>query len=78
VGAPAAAPAGIDVGVSNEEGGPKATVASTTSPGTIAARTGGVYLGGLPHGSPCLLAPPPPEGALRGGQPTGVARRSSG
>jgi hypothetical protein len=33
-------------------------------------------MGSLPHGSPCLLGSPP-EGALRGGQPTGMARRSS-
>jgi hypothetical protein len=37
----------------------------------------GVSLGGLPHGSSCRLGPPP-EGALCGGQPTGMARRSTG
>jgi hypothetical protein len=37
----------------------------------------GVNLGGLPHGNPCRLGPPP-EGTLCGGQPTGVARRSTG
>jgi hypothetical protein len=36
-----------------------------------------VYLGGLPHDSLCRLGPPP-EGALRGVQPTSVARRNSG
>jgi hypothetical protein len=75
VGAPAAAPAGIDVGVGVEEGGLKAAAASTASPGTMATPTGD---------RPGRLAPwqpvppgPPPEGALRGGQPTSVARRSS-
>jgi hypothetical protein len=37
----------------------------------------GVDLGGLPHDSPCLLGPPR-KGALRGGQPISMARRSSG
>jgi hypothetical protein len=37
----------------------------------------GLDLGGLPHDSLCRLGPPP-EGALRGGQPTSVARRNSG
>jgi hypothetical protein len=41
VGAPAAASAGIDVGVSVEEGGLKAAAASTASPGTMAVPTGG-------------------------------------
>jgi hypothetical protein len=40
VGAPAAAPARINVGVGNKEGGPEAAAASTTSPGTMAAPTG--------------------------------------
>jgi hypothetical protein len=42
----------------------------------MAAPTG-VSLGGLPHGNSCRLAPPPPEGALCGGQPTGMTRRST-
>jgi hypothetical protein len=37
----------------------------------------GVSLGGLPHGSSCRLGPPS-EGALCGGQPTGMVRRSTG
>jgi hypothetical protein len=37
----------------------------------------GVSLGGLPHGNSCHLGPPL-EGALGRGQPTGVARRSTG
>jgi hypothetical protein len=41
VGAPTTAPAGIDVGVGDEEGGLEAAAASTASPGTIAAPTGG-------------------------------------
>jgi hypothetical protein len=41
VGTPATAPAGIDVGVGDEEGGLEAAPASTASPGTMAAATGG-------------------------------------
>jgi hypothetical protein len=41
VGAPAAAPAGIDIGVDDEAGGLEAAAASTASPGTMAAPTGG-------------------------------------
>jgi hypothetical protein len=37
----------------------------------------GVSLGGLPHGSSCRLGPPS-EGALCGGQPTGMVCRSTG
>jgi hypothetical protein len=37
VGAPAAVPVGIDVGVGDEEGGLEAAAASTASPGTMAA-----------------------------------------
>jgi hypothetical protein len=40
-----------------QEGGLEAAATSTTSPGTMAAPTGGVDLGGLPHDSPCLLVP---------------------
>jgi hypothetical protein len=39
MGAPAVAPAGIDVGIGNEEGGLEATAASTASPGTMATPT---------------------------------------
>jgi hypothetical protein len=41
VGAPAVAPVGINVGVGDEEGGLEAAAASTASPGTMAAPTGG-------------------------------------
>jgi hypothetical protein len=41
VGAPAVAPARIDVGVGVEEGGLKVAAESTASPGTMAAPTGG-------------------------------------
>jgi hypothetical protein len=43
----------------------------------MAAPTGGVILRGLPHGNSRRLGSPL-EGALRGGQPTSMTRRSPG
>jgi hypothetical protein len=62
----ATAPAGVDVGADNKSGGLGAAAALAASPGMMAAPTGGVSRGGLPHGNSCRLGPPP-EGALRGG-----------
>jgi hypothetical protein len=73
----ATAPAGIDASAGNKTDRLRAAATSTASPGMMAAPTGGVNMGGLPHDSLCHQGPPP-KGALGGGQPTGVARRSTG
>jgi hypothetical protein len=52
------APAGIDAGADDKTGGLGAAAASTASPDMMAAPTGGVNLGGLPHDSSCRLGPP--------------------
>jgi hypothetical protein len=57
VGAPAAAPAGIDVGVGNEEGGLEAVVVSTASLGTIATPIGGSTLEACPMTARASWAP---------------------
>jgi hypothetical protein len=72
----AMAPAGVDVGVGNKSDGLRAAAVSAASPGMMVAPTG-VILGGLPRGNSCRLGPPP-KGALCRGQPTGMARRSTG
>jgi hypothetical protein len=70
-------PAGVDAGTSNKLGRLRAATASAASPGGMAAPTWGLSRGGLPRGNSCRLGPPP-EGALRRGQPTGMLRRSTG
>jgi hypothetical protein len=69
VGAPAAAPAGIDIGVGDEEGGLEAAVASMASLARWSLQLG-FDLVGLPHDSPCLLPPPPPAGGRLAWRPT--------
>jgi hypothetical protein len=53
----AMAPAGVDAGAADESGWLGATASSAASPGMMAAPTGGVSLGGLPHGNLRRLGP---------------------
>jgi hypothetical protein len=68
---------GIDAGTGNKTGGLGAAAASTTSLSMTAAPTGGSTREACPMAA-CAAWAPPPEGALRGGQPTSVARRNPG
>jgi hypothetical protein len=71
------APAGVDAGAGNKSGGLGAAAASATSPGMMVAPTGWSTWEACPRATRAAWAPLP-EGALCGGQPTGVARRSTG
>jgi hypothetical protein len=73
----ATAPAGIDAGAVNKTGSLGVAAASTASPGMMVAPTGGSTWEACPRATRAAW-PPPLEGALCGGQPTGVARRSTG
>jgi hypothetical protein len=72
----ATAPARVDAGAGNKSGGLGAAAASAASPGMMAAPTGGSAWEACPMATRAAWAPP--EGALCGSQPTGVARHSTG
>jgi hypothetical protein len=73
----ATTPAGVDADTSNKSGGIRAAAASAASPDVMAAPTGGSAGEACPVATRAAWAPRA-EGALRGGQPTGMARRSTG
>jgi hypothetical protein len=70
VGAPAAAPAGIDVSAGNKAGGLEAAAASTASPGMMAAPTGGLTWEACPMTAHASWAP-------RGRAPCAEANQSA-
>jgi hypothetical protein len=72
----ATTPARVDVDAGNRSGGLGATTASAVSSGMMAAPTEGSAWEACPMASRAAW-PPPLEGALCGGQPTGMARRGT-